>query len=550
MDSFTIAKVRNKISNYGWKPGSIIITDDNVLKISLKNEYGNIKISENRIMTSNYMEKFMELLTEIDNCRSDDNNHLTIYFSGVSPYNIGVINNSEDITDKLFSISNDAVSKKRVELGQEVDKLNRSYYATTKDIFDSRQTGSLKELFTWKNGDGMGYETVDISYLYDYIKEFLEYGASERLISVFQKFYDELLSGVYERVDKFYLVGYAKAQCREMEILRKLMLAGISILEKYGDMIKQNPSDALEIRDKLIRTLDYEKIIECDYNYNLGYIWKSPYDEENSNSQVFKELVSEQAEKLSKDETYGLILYKACFYKEVNEIVRFLRSKNLDIDSDMEENDAKYIENILDSGYKRYIEGVNADKKEVGDGVFYDEYFEKYQPTMLSEFFRQYPHHTFQNKDDYKNAIYYCINQVKSALKKCQLSDDIVVYRGIAGDNGLLVNDRGFISTSLSLATADEFSKMLERRNNGIKAPRVYKIIIPKGSYVICYSNDLFKGDGSNRFDEPQQEVLFDADNFDLVFLDSTYRNNEAYFDIYRLEPKVLIEELGAKKGR
>ena len=79
MDSFTIAKVRNKISNYGWKPGSIIITDDNVLKISLKNEYGNIKIRENRIMTSNYMEKFMELLTEIDNCRSDDNNHLTIY---------------------------------------------------------------------------------------------------------------------------------------------------------------------------------------------------------------------------------------------------------------------------------------------------------------------------------------------------------------------------------------------------------------------------------------------------------------------------------------
>ena len=62
--------------------------------------------------------------------------------------------------------------------------------------------------------------------------------------------------------------------------------------------------------------------------------------------------------------------------------------------------------------------------------------------------------------------------------------------------------------------------------------------------------NDLIKGNGSNRFDEPQQEVLFDADNFDLVFLDSTYRNNEAYFDIYRLKPKVLIEELGSKKGR
>ena len=124
-----------------------------------------------------------------------------------------------------------------------------------------------------------------------------------------------------------------------------------------------------------------------------------------------------------------------------------------------------------------------------------------------------------------------------------------MVYRGIAGNNGLLVDDRGFISTSLSLATADEFSKMSERRNNGLRAPRVYKIIIPKGSYVICYSNDLFKGNGSNRFDEPQQEVLFDADNFDLVFLDSTYRNNEAYFDIYRLEPKELTEELGSKKG-
>ena len=548
MDSFTIAKVKNKVSNYGWKPGSIIISDDNVLKISLKNKYGNIKISENRITTSEYMEKFMQLLTEIDNCRSDDNNHLTIYFSGNSPYNIGVINNDEDITDKLFSKSREALFKKSVELNQEVNKLNKAYYDTVKEIFNSKQTGLSKEIFTWKNNADMGYENVNISYLYDYIKEFLEYGMSERLISVFQKFYDELLSGVDARVNKFYLAGYADAQCREMEILRKLIMAGIPILEKYKDMIKQNPSDALEIKDKLIRALDYEKIMECDYNYNLGYIWKSPYDEENNNSQVFKELISKQAEKLSKDEIYGLILYKACFYKEVNEIVRFLRSKNLDIDSDMKEKDAKYIENILDSGYERYVDGVNADKKEVGDGVFYDEYFEKYQPAMLSEFFRQYSYHTFQNKDDYKNAIYYCINQVKSALKKCQLSDDIVVYRGIAGNNGLLVDDRGFISTSLSLATADEFSKMSERRNNGLRAPRVYKIIIPKGSYVICYSNDLFKGNGSNRFDEPQQEVLFDADNFDLVFLDSTYRNNEAYFDIYRLEPKVLTEKLGSKK--
>lgn len=543
-DNMNSIALNNIVSSYGWQTNNIVIID-NKLKISLKNEYGNLKTKE-YLMSSEEAKKFVSFLAELDNCLSDSNNHLTIYFDYSCPYAMKIINNGEDITYKLYEYSSEAIARKKAELNDAVNQLENKYSKTIREIFYNEQKQSDGKDSYNLFGFNHGYETVNVGSLADCIKKVLEYGIDSSTVLALKKFYDDLLMGVFQYKERFYTIGnqfYDKQQCKQMDILKKIVEVGTDLLEKYKSMVGSNHlslEEAKRIRNELIANINYKEIMNSDYQNFLDFNYNSPYYEEKNESTVFEDLISQQEKKLTIEEKDALILYKACYYKEINEIVRYLRSKNLDGVSVISKDDALYLKRIIDSGYQRYLKGVEADKKDLGDGEVYNYKFRLYQPRALSDFFGKYPNYTFPDETTYKKVIYNTIIQVASALKKCQLSDDIVVYRGIANKDSALVSDKGFISTSLSFNTAREFSTMNDRGYNATKQSRVYKIIIPKGSSVICYNDNLFKKDGSKGFNEPQQEILFDINNFDLIFLDSTYMGNEAYFDIYQLKPKAL----------
>lgn len=543
-DNMNSIALNNIVSSYGWQTNNIVIID-NKLKISLKNEYGNLKTKE-YLMSLEEAKKFVSFLAELDNCLSDSNNHLTIYFDYSCPYAMKIINNGEDITYKLYGYSSKAIARKKAELKDAVNQLENKYSKTIREIFYNEQKQSGEKDSYNLFGFNHGYETVYVGSLDDCIKEALEYGIDSSTVLSLKKFYDDLLMGVFQYKERFYTIGnqfYDKQQCKQMDILKKIVEVGIDLLEKYKSMVGSNHlslEEAKRIRSELIANINYKEIMNSDYQNFLNFNYNSPYSEEKSESTVFEDLISQQEKNLTIEEKDALILYKACFYKEINEIVRYLRSKNLDGISVLSKNDALYLRRIIDSGYQRYLNGVENDKKDFGEGEVYNYKFRLYQPRAISDFFGKYSNYTFPNETTYKKVIYNTIIQVTSALKKCQLSDDIVVYRGVANKNSVLVLDKGFISTSLSFNTAREFSTMNDRGYNDTKQSRVYKIIIPKGSSVICYNDNLFKKDGSKGFNEPQQEILFDINNFDLIFLDSTYMGNEAYFDIYQLKPKAL----------
>ena len=543
-DNMNSIALNNIVSSYGWQTNNIVIID-NKLKISLKNEYGNLKTKE-YLMSTEEAKKFVGFLAELDNCLSDSNNHLTIYFDYSCPYAMKIINNGEDITYKLYRYSSEAIARKKAELKDAVNQLENKYSKTIREIFYNEQKQSAKKDSYNLFGFNHGYETVYVGSLDDCIKEALEYGIDSSTVLALKKFYDDLLMGVFQYKERFYTIGnqfYDKQQCKQMDILKKVVEVGTDLLEKYKSIVGSNHlslEEAKRIRSELIANINYKEIMNSDYQNFLNFNYNSPYSEEKSESTVFEDLISQQEKNLTIEEKEALILYKACFYKEINEIVRYLRSKNLDGISVISKNDALYLKRIIDSGYQRYLNGVETDKKDFGEGEIYNYKFRLYQPRAISDFFGKYSNYTFSNETTYKKVIYNTIIQVTSALKKCQLSDDIVVYRGVANKNSVLVLDKGFISTSLSFNTAREFSTMNDRGYNDTKQSRVYKIIIPKGSSVICYNDNLFKKDGSKGFNEPQQEILFDINNFDLIFLDSTYMGNEAYFDIYQLKPKAL----------
>ena len=127
-DNMNSIALNNIVSSYGWQTNNIVIID-NKLKISLKNEYGNLKTKE-YLMSSEEAKKFVSFLAELDNCLSDSNNHLTIYFDYSCPYAMKIINNGEDITYKLYRYSSEAIARKKAELKDAVNQLENKYSKT------------------------------------------------------------------------------------------------------------------------------------------------------------------------------------------------------------------------------------------------------------------------------------------------------------------------------------------------------------------------------------------------------------------------------------
>ena len=374
-------------------------------------------------------------------------------------------------------------------------------------------------------------------------------------------FYNDLLLRAYND-DKYYIIigheFWLESRCMEADILNRIIKGGSLFLEQYEKMIidnnkSENKRTEEEIRKSIIDDVYFYKINVSENNNviadNEDYFRK----QEGSERPVFQDLFAQQKELLTEDEKVALILYKTSFYKEINEIVRFTRSKDMNyitaINTSYE--DRQYIFNILKNGYDRYCKGVTADEKEALDNkMSYSEMFEK-NPKAVVNIFSKFENYTIPNENVYDRMILECTSLLETALKKCCLSEDIVVYRGIANENCDITKDHGYLSTSLSFEEAEKFSQMADRSNNGPMKPQVYKIIVPKGSSVVCFNNALFYANASDKFREPQQEILIDIDNYDLelVSTDGYYETKAVFSPIYRLKPKELTANLNEGEG-
>lgn len=553
-------KLKIRAEDYNSGISDINITSDGTLTFTIKDKLGKYQTVTYENMSLEELNEFVRLLARINDCLSDKDNHLTVYYDYALPYKIGVINNDKNITYYLEEYSQRAILKKEIELSESVNELERECDKVAREIFYDKQKDKLlkserKLAATLKQDDAKGLIGAICAFCNN------PNAGIKELNTAIRAFYNDLLLRAYND-DKYYIIigheFWLESRCMEADILNRIIKGGSLFLEQYEKMIidnnkSENKRTEEEIRKSIIDDVYFYKINVSENNNviadNEDYFRK----QEGSERPVFQDLFAQQKELLTEDEKAALILYKTCFYKEINEIVRFTRSKDMNyitaINTSYE--DRQYIFNILKNGYDRYCKGVTADEKEALDNkMSYSEMFEK-NPKAVVNIFSKFENYTIPNENVYNRMILECTSLLETALKKCCLSEDIVVYRGIANENCDITKDHGYLSTSLSFEEAEKFSQMSDRSNNGPVKPQVYKIIVPKGSSVVCFNNALFYANASDKFREPQQEILIDIDNYDLelVSTDGYYETKTVFSPIYRLKPKKLVADLNEGDG-
>ena len=456
MNEYEKLKIRAKDYNSGIS--DINITSDGTLTFEIKDILGKYQTVTYENMSLEELNEFVRLLARINDCLSDKDNHLTVYYDYTLPYKIGVINNDKNITYYLEEYSQRAILKKEIELSESVNKLERECDKVAREIFYDKQKDKLlkserKLAATLKQDDAKGLIGAICAFCNN------PNAGIKELNTAIRAFYNDLLLRAYND-DKYYIIiGHEfrlESRCMEADILNRIIKGGSLFLEQYEKMIidnnkSENKRTEEEIRKSIIDDVYFYKINVSENNNviadNEDYFRK----QEGSERPVFQDLFAQQKELLTEDEKAALILYKTCFYKEINEIVRFTRSKDMNyitaINTSYE--DRQYIFNILKNGYDRYCKGVTADEKEALDNkMSYSEMFEK-NPKAVVSIFSKFENYTIPNENVYNRMILECTSLLETALKKCCLSEDIVVYRGIANGNCDITKDHGYLSTSI-----------------------------------------------------------------------------------------------------
>lgn len=237
--------------------------------------------------------------------------------------------------------------------------------------------------------------------------------------------------------------------------------------------------------------------------------------EHEKDEAVFKQIQKQQLEKLTPEERDAIIFYKSMFFRPINKVVSFTRKNGLTLKQvEQDEFLSQQLIDIITKCYDEFINRKEEIKKNPNPFLFGRRIS---NPPAVERLFSKYYDHT-PDKNEYIKIVLCSIPLLESALKKIEIPEDIVVYRGT---NGLQLNaDERFLSTSISLRVAKEFAQNEERNSNNGKTifPNVFQIVLRKGSHVIAFTDDLFMDRyvEGNTFNEEQQEILIDPINFDF----------------------------------
>ena len=268
----------------------------------------------------------------------------------------------------------------------------------------------------------------------------------------------------------------------------------------------------LELKDSKITTNELIEGINLFSTVNL----QEKYDELSPENKMFETLDKKQQELLTKKEIIAINLYKTQLYRAFNPIIDYLRKNDIEsINNAPKEKIDEFIQEAYNELKNKYqtespfdrMHRYNSKKELIAEKIF-----QQYNDEMP----------TF---NEYSKLIYEYLDPLLSSLQKVVTDDDIIVYRGIVNDysNKNNTDIKNITSTTIDKEVASNFvlNRDINNRNSGI----VYKIIIPKGTPVICFTNNIMKGDNSFGFNDDQHEIMFDANLLD-------FKVNDAEFEI------------------
>ena len=334
-----------------------------------------------------------------------------------------------------------------------------------------------------------------------------------------------------------------------LEMLKDMQLNAASILDYKSEQFANLASTINEALSKgkkeaieamaVIRISDSD--IPKDYQPKIdSSIIRVPYAvydkgsfnvEMDTKAEVFNEIQKQQMERLTQDERDALIYYKSSMYRPINKVVAFIRERGLSL-QDIEKDESLYRE-VLDIISKCYDEFINRKEEIKKDdspfAVMARVRAKQNKIPAVERLFGIYPDDT-PSESEYIRIVLNSIPLLGSALSKVEAPEDMVVYRGTAKGTSL-VNDGRFLSTSCSLNVARDFLGDDERVNSSkCYCPDIYQIVIPKGSPLIVFTDDLFMDriEDGRVFDEVQSEILIDPFNYDFKI---KYVNSEHIAD-------------------
>ena len=316
----------------------------------------------------------------------------------------------------------------------------------------------------------------------------------------------EILKNKVIEIENFLNTNIELIQSQFQELKNLVNILNDTSAKDRARVFQSNKSiEELQIQETKKDEVKLENYRNYSYQNVQNEIWGT-----NKNADIFKRLEKKQSELLTDDEIIALNLYKTQLYRAYNPIINFVRKNGLD---ESEIKVSEILDNFIKTAYDEMVATYKA-SQESPMAAFARAHQKRKsfdEMTIVDKIFSRYPDE-LPSYEQYKELIYKYINPLLSSLKKVTLDEDIIVFRGDNSQYELA----GITSTTIDKQMANSF---IDNRNpDHDQVGILYRIKIPKGAPVICFTDELIYGKNSSHsgFSDSQSEIIFDADLFDF----------------------------------
>lgn len=316
----------------------------------------------------------------------------------------------------------------------------------------------------------------------------------------------EILKNKVIEIENFLNTNIELIQSQFQELKNLVNILNDTSAKDRARVFQSNKAiEELKIQETKKDEVKLENYRNYSYQNVQNEIWGT-----NKNADIFKRLERKQSELLTDDEIIALNLYKTQLYRAYNPIINFVRKNGLD---ESEIKVSEILDNFIKTAYNEMVATYKA-SQESPMAAFARAHQKRKsfdEMTIVDKIFSRYPDE-LPSYEQYKELIYKYINPLLSSLKKVTLDEDIIVFRGDNGQCELT----GITSTTIDKQMANSF---IDNRNpDHDQIGILYRIKIPKGTPVICFTDELIYGKNSSHsgFSDSQSEIIFDADLLDF----------------------------------
>ena len=316
----------------------------------------------------------------------------------------------------------------------------------------------------------------------------------------------EILKNKVIEIENFLNTNIELIQSQFQELKNLVNILNDTSAKDRARVFQSNKAiEELQIQETKKDEVKLENYRNYSYQNVQNEIWGT-----NKNADIFKRLEKKQNELLTDDEIIALNLYKTQLYRAYNPIINFVRKNGLD---ESEIKVSEILDNFIKTAYDEMVATYKA-SQESPMAAFARAHQKRKsfdEMTIVDKIFSRYPDE-LPSYEQYKELIYKYINPLLSSLKKVTLDEDIIVFRGDNSQYELA----GITSTTIDKQMANSF---IDNRNpDHDQVGILYRIKIPKGAPVICFTDELIYGKNSSHsgFSDSQSEIIFDADLFDF----------------------------------